>query len=238
MSVPLPPLRSGELALIPAAPESRLTPALVHRLPQTSPSAPWRCRLAGLVWFQRAGGAASSVLPAPLGRGTSARWVMGAFLHYTESPVGPYFEVYAALLVRRGLRVVVHVPFMAVDSLESLRGGRANWALPKTLATFEGTPSACAAMHVEGTGWQVSARSRSVGPWLPMRMALPCAQVRPNQAIGRYTATISGSTRLAHVEVDVSSDASLVQWMPAGRHIATQWSNASLTVTAPVDAEV
>ncbi len=235
MSVPLPPLRSAELALIPAAPESELAAALERRLPQTAPPAPWRCRLDGFVWIQRSGMAAASVLPAPLESGPSARWVIGACLHYTDSPVGPYSEVYAALLVRMGYRLVAHIPFMAVDSLESVRGGRANWALPKTLATFEGTPSACAALRVEGTGWHMDARSRPFGPRLPMRIALPCAQVRPDQAIGRYKATIAGPARLSRVEVDVASDASLGDWMPSGRHIATQWSNASLTVAAPVD---
>jgi hypothetical protein len=238
MSVPLPPLRSAELALIPAAPESELAAALDRRLPQTAPPAPWRCRVDGFVWIQRSGSAAPSVLPAPLQSGPSARWVIGvigACLHYTDSPVGPYSEVYAALLVRTGYRLVAHIPFMAVDSLDSIRGGRANWALPKTLATFEGTPSACAALRVEGTGWHLDARSRPFGPRLPVRIALPCAQVRPDQAIGRYKATIAGPARLSRVEVDVASDASLRDWMPSGRHIATQWSNASLTVAAPVD---
>ena len=63
---------------------------------------------------------------------------MGAFVHYLDTPVGPYAEVLAspAVLLRGGLLAAAHIPFIAVDSEASVRGGRENWALPKTLARF------------------------------------------------------------------------------------------------------
>lgn len=234
MSAPLSPLESAVLALIPAAPESALTQALAGRLPETAPAAPWRCTFDGLVWVQRCGAGVASVLPAPLGQGASARWLVGAFVHYTDSPVGPYSEVFAALLLREGYRFVLHTPFMAVDSLESLRAGRANWALPKTLATFDRNSGPSGVQRASGEGWQVSAQARGpFGPRLPLRAALTGAQVRPDQAVGRYKATIGGFARPCRVEVDVASNASLARWVPPGRHVGLQWSNASLTVSAP-----
>jgi hypothetical protein len=227
----MPPLDTAELALIPSAPESVLSPAVARRLPPTAPTAPWRCTFQGVVWLQRVGAAAASMLPVGLQRGRALPWLVGAFVHYTASPVGPYSEVYAGLLVQKGFRVVAHIPFMAVDSLASLRGGRANWALPKTWATFDGNRPDDGVLEAAGEGWQVSARARPFGPTVPMRAALPCVQVRPDQAVGWFTSTISGSARPCRVEVDVASEGSLAGWMRPGRHLATQWANASLTVS-------
>jgi hypothetical protein len=238
MTVPLPPLSYADLPRIPSAPESALTAALHRSLPHNVPAAPWRCTFDGLVWIQRAGDAAAAVLPATLQAGTSVGWLLGALVHYTESPVGPYSEVYAASMMRNGFRLVAHIPFIAVDSVASLRGGRANWAPPKTLADFDCAPSAPAVIRVRGTGWQVRARAGTFGPWLPMRITLPCAQVRPDDTIGRYSATIRGSARASRVDVDVASEASLANWMPSGQHLGTLWSNASLTVPAAVEATI
>ena len=234
MSVICGPLGSAELARIPAAPESSLPPGVHEKLPPSAPLAPWHCRFDGLVWIQRAGAGAASVLPDPLRRSASVRWVIGALMRYTESPVGPYSEVYAAVVVRRGLRVVAHIPFMAVDSLESIRGGRANWALPKTLASFKGSPSTSDATRAAGEGWEVNARGRPFGPAVPTRMASTCAQVRPDGSLGTFKVAVAGSSRLARVTVEVTSEGSLATFMPPGRHVGTRWSDASLHVAAPV----
>jgi hypothetical protein len=231
----MPALDTAELALIPSAPESVLTPAVARRLPPTAPAAPWRCTFDGVVWLQRAGAAAASVLPVRLQRGRALPWLVGAGVHYTASPVGSYSEVYAGLLVQKGFRVAAHIPFMAVDSSASVRGGRASWALPKTWATFDGTRLDEGVVAAAGEGWQVSARARAFGPRVPMRAALPCTQVRPDQAVGSFTSTISGSTRPCLVDVDVASERSLAGWMTSGRHLATQWANASLTVSPMVE---
>lgn len=234
MSVILRALESYELPFIPAAPESAMPPGVSDRMPDTAPLAPWQCTFDSFLWVQRAGDGVGSVLPEPLHGSGSVHWIIGAFVRYTKSPVGPYSEVYAGLMMRTGGRVVTHMPFMAVDSLESLRGGRANWALPKTLATFHGEPATSNEVRAEGQGWHVSARARPFGPRLPMRMTLACAQVRPDGTVATYKAVISGRPRLARLEVDVASTASLQSWMPAGRHLGTQWSGGSLAVSAAV----
>ena len=225
------PLETSELALIPSAPESVLDPAVARRLPPSAPAAPWRCTFDGVVWLQRAGAEAASMLPAPLRRGRALPWLVGGLVHYTDSPVGAYWEAYAGILVRNGVRLSAHVPFMAVDSLASLRGGRANWALPKTWATFGSSHAGRGVVTAAGDAWQVTARPRAVGPRLPMRAVFSCMQVRPDDTVGRFTATVSGSARPCRVEVGVASEASLAGWMPSGRHVGTQWSDASLTVS-------
>ncbi|MDR7380796.1 acetoacetate decarboxylase family protein [Promicromonospora iranensis] len=176
------------------------------------------------------------MLPARLRRGTSVRWLVGAFVHYTDSPVGPYSELFAAALVRKGPRLVLHTPFMAVDSLPSLRAGRANWALPKTLAAFEGGRGPSDPWGAAADGWSVNARARPYGPRLPIRAAMHGVQVRPDQTLGRYRATISGFPRLSRIEVDVAARQSLARWMPSGRHLGLWWSNASLAMSAPFKA--
>lgn len=237
MSVILRALESDQLPFIPAAPESAMPPGLSDRMPDAAPPAPWECTFDSFLWVQRAGKGVGSVLPEPLRASGSVRWLIGAFVQITESPVGPYSEVYAGLVIRTGVRLVTHIPFMAVDSMHSLRGGRANWALPKTLAAFEGGPSESDNVRAKGAGWQVSARARAFGPRLPMKMKLACAQVRPDGTVATYNAVVSGRPRFARLEVEVASNASLPNWMPPGRHVATHWSSASLQVSAAVTQE-
>ena len=231
----LPALRPAEIPLVPGAPECALPPELTQQLPLTAPPAPWRCTFDGYGWVQRPGKAAAAVLPEPLRKDASPVLLVGAVVHYTDSPVGAYSEVFAGLLVRRGVRFLAHVPFMAVDSLHSLSGGRANWALPKTAATFTGRPATSRELSAEGEGWQVRVRAHPLGPRLPTPPArLPCAQVRPDGSVGAFPATVAGAVRVARVRVEVSSRLSLGAWMPSGAHLGVQWSQASLEVRAPL----
>ena len=66
---------------------------------------------------------------------------IGAMLRYEDTPVGRHAEVMAVTLIRGRRGPITHCPFIAVDSPASVVGGRANWALAKTLARFEGTPA-------------------------------------------------------------------------------------------------
>jgi hypothetical protein len=234
VSARLPPLSSDELVRLQSAPEAVLTAWLARRLPASAPLAPWRCTFSGLTWVQRSGPAVSAALPAPFRRSASARWLAAAFVRYEDSPVGPYSELLAAVLVRERSRLSLHTPFMAVDSLPSLRAGRANWALPKTLAEFE-DDGRSDIWGASADGWSVNARARAHGPRLPARATMQGVQLRPDQALGRYRATISGSARIASVEVDVAARESQLAWMPSGRHLGLQWSNASLTMSASFD---
>jgi hypothetical protein len=147
----------------------------------------------------------------------------GALISYTDTPVGPYHEVIGLVTGRRGLRTVVHVPFIAVDSLASVVGGRANWALPKTLAIFTGEPRDGSAMRVtgdpaDGSTWSIAATPARFGPWLPF--AAPAlasvVQVGPDGDLWRSFSTAHGRIRPARVDVDVDA-ASFAEWFPSGR---------------------
>ena len=96
-----------------------------------------------------------------------------------ETPVGPYREVFAGPLLRGTLLPVVHIPFIAVDSLPSVHGGRAHWALPKAVASFTGDVGS--SITAAGEGWSVSVDARARGLRLPLRGPLRSAQDERHQ---------------------------------------------------------
>ena len=84
-------------------------------------------------------------MAAPRPRLCPRRWpgspgllTVGGFVRYTDTPVGAYDEVLGMIGSRTGLRPWGNVAFMSVNSESSLVGGRTNWAMPKTLARFDG----------------------------------------------------------------------------------------------------
>ena len=83
------------------------------------------------------------LLPAGLTGRAALPLTAAALVAYHRGPVGPYAELLASPVVLAD--GAGHVPFIAVDSPASVAGGRANWALPKDLAGFDGAPGAPAA---------------------------------------------------------------------------------------------
>lgn len=77
------------------------------------------------------------VNPLPDGK----HWgLAGAMLlvRYHDTTVGPYSElIFTPGLYRLGTHIGFHISQIYVDSKKSLEGGRANWAVPKKLATFD-----------------------------------------------------------------------------------------------------
>lgn len=61
----------------------------------------------------------------------------------------------------RGAWLLSHVAFIAVDSSASVVGGRANWALPKQLAHFDGDPGRAAVVTARGEDWEVRVTATS-----------------------------------------------------------------------------
>jgi hypothetical protein len=168
--------------------------------------APWRTDALAVLWLQR----------APLG--------LGGLVLYRDTPVGPYHELFAAsVLLRRG-RPAAHVGFMAVDSEASRASGRANWALPKELATF--APAAGGAT-VGGDGWTVRVRTAVRGRAFPLPAAGRCFQ--PTAAGQELTFAVGfrGRARAAAVEVSATTP-----WLRAGRHAAVV-IDGTLDVSAP-----
>lgn len=60
-----------------------------------------------------------------------------AWIDYEPTGLLPYHELVAAVLVRDGVRPIVTITDIWVDSPISAAGGRALWAIPKQLAQFE-----------------------------------------------------------------------------------------------------
>ena len=193
---------------LPGVPESVLPEALAARLPASTPAPPWHCRVRAVVWVQR------TSAPLPDGSAYAGRALpltLCALVHYLESPVGPYREVFAGPLLR-GRPVAVHVPFVAVDSLPSVHGGRAHWSLPKAYAGFTGDVAAGVA-QVTGDGWSVGVAARPVGPPLPVAGPLVS-----EQAGRRATVALRGLGRPARVTV-AATGPSLGRWLGTGTHL-------------------
>ncbi len=169
-----------------------------------APPAPWELDVEGVVWADRAW---------PL--------AVGGMLRYRDSPVGPYAEVWATPAIRLGHRgPELTIPFMAVDSLASMEGGRANWGLPKTLATFSRVPLAA-----EGDDWSVRVVVRSVGLRVPLLAVGDLVQRADDGAEVRSRARMRGVGRLARVAVESST-----RWLRSGRHPAVLIERGSLVV--------
>ena len=224
-----------ELTGLPSIAESVLSTALVAGLPANLSPAPWECHCSAVVWVGRGGRAAATVLPPALA-GSTALATVGGFVHYTDTPVGPYGEVLAMVGSRTGLRPWGNVAFMAVDSPASLVGGRTNWAMPKSLATFEGQPRA--GETVSGTGtdemsWSVSAAPRAIGPAIPLRSKGVARQQFADGRVGDSTLSFAGRVRPAIVTVQVSSAGTLPQWLRPGRHLGAIVERATFTLGRP-----
>jgi hypothetical protein len=191
------------VAAVPGLPETAVPAPVLDRLPATSPPPPWRLRTRAVVWLS--GGRP----PVPGYRTLPV--TIAAVVDYLDGPVGPYREIFAGVLLRRPGLPAVHVPFMAVDSLPSLRAGRVHWGLPKALAGVTGDVGD--RVRADGDGWSVSVAARAYGPWLPA-----AAPVTARQGDRRTLVTVRGRVRAAVVTVDAAGP-TLGGWLGHGRHL-------------------
>ena len=116
---------------------------------------------------------------------------VGALIRYRETPVGPYHEVLGSPVLLLGpARPAACVPFIAVDSLASVHGGRENWQLPKTLARFDWPeqPRGGFELDAEGRGWSVHATVRPRAARFPFAASRATARSRPRARRSRSTA--------------------------------------------------
>lgn len=224
-----------EISGLPGIPEALLSDTLVASLPENLSEAPWTCDCSALMWLGRGGRAAAAALPPAL-QGNSALATIGGFVRYRQTPVGPYDEVLGMVGSHTGTRPWGHVALMAVDSPSSLVGGRTNWAMPKTLAHFDGAPAAgrtISATSTDGAHWSVSAHARSIGPALPVRSRGTARQQFSDGRVGDSVLTFSGRARPAIITVAVSSEGPLAGWLRPGRHIGAVIEKASFTLGIP-----
>jgi hypothetical protein len=210
-------------------PESALSNAVAALLPQRSVPAPWETVADVVVWVHRAAaGAADALAPALRGRRTIPLTV-GAFVRYRETPVGPYAEILAApVLLAEAPLPPASVPFIAVDSIPSILGGRAEWSLPKALARFAFAPGTAQAV---GDRWRVDARIRVRPRTIPLTLLLRDRQARPDGGSGLVDVTIRGRARVGRVDVDVEGP-TLPRWLLPGAHPALVVAGARMTFGA------
>ena len=214
--------------------ESALADEDAARLPGTSAPAPWATVLDAVVWFHRAAPGAAERLPAALRDRPSLPVTVGALIRYRDTPVGPYREVLASpslLLGPRGPEACV--PFIAVDSLPSVHGGRENWALPKTLARFDWPeqPRGGFELDAEGRGWSVHATVRPRPRRLPFAAISRNRQVTPAGTEITFDSRWRGRARLASVELETRGP-TLPGWLCSGHHPALVLDGARVVVRA------
>jgi hypothetical protein len=117
-SIPCPVMH--RLDDIPGVAETTLAAEQIADPPADAPPAPWRAQARAISWLARpdhgAGTALSEALPAALGKNIRPLLTIGSMISYDDTPVGPYCEVLAMVVLRRGGSVFTHVPFIAVDS--------------------------------------------------------------------------------------------------------------------------
>jgi hypothetical protein len=224
-------VKPAELLAVPGVSESALTAEAAAGLPAEAPPAPWECDSTGIVWLTRGRGVrdvVGDVLPSD----APAVVVIGGMISYSRTPVGPYHEVFGGVGLRNGRSADVSIPFMAVDSRDSVVGGRQNWSLPKVLASFSGEPES-RAMTATGDGWMVRVTARPIAPRLPVRTKGRVLQTWPDGVV--RAAVLSGRARSqpALVTVEVSSTGSLPSWLRSGRHFGAIMTRTTFTLPAP-----
>jgi hypothetical protein len=221
-----------ELA-VPGVPETLIGDALLARLPANLAPPPWTVRCQAVVWLGRGGAEATAALPPSLRSQARGLAVVGGFVRYLDTPVGTYDEVFGMVVSRHGAHPWGHLAFMAVDSESSLVAGRANWAMPKTLAAFEGSPeSDMTARGLEST-WSVSASPRAFGPTVPCPTPATARQEFPDGSTRDSLLTGTIRMRPAVVTVDVTSAGSLPRWLRPGRHPGAVSPAVTFSLGAP-----
>lgn len=213
---------------VPGVPETALGPDVVDGLPDSAPPAPWELELEALVWLSRPARRASALPASRLGA-TRPLVGGGGLVRYASTPVGPYCEALAAAVVIHERRPVVHVPFMAVDSKESLVGGRANWALPKALGSFE-REARRPPTEARGTDWDLRVSSRPLGPAFRFRARFLLVQEWPDGAARTAAGRMSGRARLARVRVAAAGGPQLSAWLQSGWHLGLMVDRAQGTL--------
>jgi len=227
-----------DLAAVPGTPESALPPGLAARLGPNLEPAPWDCRAQAVFWVGRGGRAATAALAGATGGSAAALAVLGGMVRYLDTPVGAYDEVFGAVAFRRGGRIAGNVPFMAVDSEDSVVGGRANWSLPKTVAAFAGRPTG-GRMEARGSGWQVTATTRPLGPAVPVpSRSVLMTQQWPDGRLREAPMRLRGRARPALVTVTVESAGALPHWLRAGRYAGVVFETLEFALGTATAARV
>jgi hypothetical protein len=214
---------NSDFVQLPGTPEAALRREDLALLPESAPAAPWRVRAHVLIWAdrpdERTRGAIRALVPQEVSANATPIATLGALIRYRDTPVGPYSEIIGAVVYRRDGTIFSHIPFIAVDSPSSVVAGRTNWALPKTLASFDNQPAHRIPMIATGGGWCVEATptaTRFVVPLLLVPKLLVLVQLGPHRTVYSVRPSGYGLARPARADVRVSGGATLGDWFPSG----------------------
>ncbi|WP_024794930.1 acetoacetate decarboxylase family protein [Tomitella biformata] len=224
-----------EITGVPGVLETLLTQEVLDQLPLEAPGAPWECRGQAILWTARGGKAAAQALPPGL-RQRTALAAVGGMVRYLDTPAGTYDEVLGAVAFREGRSIQGSVTFMAVDSAVSLVGGRVNWAMPKTLAEFDGSIASgtpMSATSATDTPWRVKATPRVFGPSIPVAAAFTVQQQFPGGDVRPARLHARGRGRAAVVAVEVSAETGLSTWLRPGRRLGAVIDQMTFTLGSP-----
>jgi hypothetical protein len=213
-------------------PETWLPDSLAARLPDSVASAPWKTRCQVVAWMHEVSAAALEAFPLVI-RPSSVALVAWALVRYEDTPVGPYSEI-AATLIPNGGDGYGHIPFIVVDSLPSIVGGRANWLLPKALARFDWSDdgrSVTATSDEPATpAWSISVRYGSAGDVAAIVVPNHVEQVSTDGVVRRFDGELSGSMQAGTVHIDGHADGPLSALLRPGSHNATVMTNCQFDV--------
>ncbi|GAC1380259.1 MAG: hypothetical protein NVSMB48_05920 [Marmoricola sp.] len=224
-----------DIAGVPGVAETTLPSDLVAGLPENLAPAPWTVRGSAVVWWNRAGAAARGALPVEIARTHKPIMVIGGFVRYADTPVGTYDEVFGIVTSKGpgGAKDIVStVAFMAVDSPSSLVGGRSNWSMPKTLASFDGSPdSEMTARSTTDQTWTVTSRARALPFGVSRSARAVIRQAFPDGSVGDTAMSSGGRMRPAVISVGVESDGPLAGWMRPGTRVGMVLEDVQMDFT-------
>lgn len=192
----------------------------------TPPGAPWTLRGECAAALVRPGRPAP--LPAGIERLPGPSLLVAA--RYESSSVGAYLELTEASPARVGARPGLCVTTMAVDSEQSLLGGRSNWGFPKELASLRWAANGDErSLDWEDGGVAITARAR--GPAVPFLAPVVCLQLRSDGPV-LVPGWLRGRLRWGQVAVRAGATAAEPLQALAGRHPGLVVTRLRLLVSA------
>ena len=203
-------------------PETQLPPSLVERLPDSAPPAPWRVRCLTVTWLHA------------LDDGQLVAW---ALVRYDDTPVGPYSEL-AATLLPSDRDDYGTIPFIVVDSLPSIVGGRANWLLPKALAGFTWSPAThsvtVSAGEPAAPAWTAEITVQPSGDASSLTVPNRLCQATLDGQQRTFTGELTGQYRSAKVTVAAQAEGPLAAFLKSGTYDGGLMSDCDFEV-GPLD---
>jgi hypothetical protein len=151
--------------------------------------------------------------------------VLVGWVRYDSGPVGPYRELFAAVVGRYGRRVAPVVTHMWVDNPASRAGGRELWGYPKEMATIAvDTPGTRGPMIADARTEHGSLAHGSFQPRLvlPFRLTLAMSNAQPHEGSVQLVAcTVTSRPALLGRAVFEAAEDGPLGYLRTGRRLFT-----------------